>query len=75
MKPGDLVEIAVVNGHFVLPNDRLTGIVLAVRDTNVESWCDGKTQTTSKKYADLLVASETLCEVPCSWLGVVSEAR
>ena len=72
MKPGDLVEIAVDNGYFVLPNDRLTGVVLEVREIPVESWRDGKTQVVPKKYADLLVAGETRCEAPCSWLGVIS---
>ncbi len=75
MKPGDLVELAVDRGYFILPADRVTGIVLEVREIPVASWCDGKSQMVPKKYADILIAGEVRHEVLCSWLGVIREAR
>ena len=75
VSPGDLVELAVDNGYFILPTDRVTGVVLEVREIPVESWCDGKSQIVPKKYADLLIAGEVRRGVPCSWLGVIREAR
>ena len=75
MKPGDLVELAVDRGYFILPADRVTGVILEVREILVDSWCEGETKAVPKKYADLLIAGEVRHEVPCSWLGVIRETR
>ena len=75
VSPGDFVELAVDNGYFILPADRCAGIVLEVREIPVESWCDGETKVVPKKYADILIAGNVRHEVPCSWLGVIREAR
>ena len=73
---GDLVEILVDNGCFAMPHERLTGIVLRVREIEgaVLCWIDGRQEELTGEYADVLINGAIRRDVSCGWLGVIDAA-
>jgi hypothetical protein len=76
VKPGDLVRIVIFRGHFLLPRDQLTGIILLVRhaDDDAVHWVAGERTAVSGEYADVLVNGTVMVDIPTRWMGVISEA-
>lgn len=77
MKPGDMVVLAVDDHRLIMPEERSAGIIVRVRDVKTEGtrWVDGVLESEDEvQYADVLIDGHIRENVPCAWMGVISEA-
>lgn len=76
VRQGDLVIIAVYRERFLMPQEQMTGVVLAVRhvEDDATRWVEGAHSSVSGEYADVLVNGAVMSDIPTQWMGVISEA-